>query len=164
MKGSAGKLVRQKLIAFQSMKKSLPKRLGNVAKKHFFQSFADGGFTDAGLEKWKPRKIQRYKQGKSVRKKKSSRLVLTAAGKSDKGRGILIKTGDLRRSIKILDLKKNRVAVGSDLVYAKVHNEGLRAGRSPGFNMPVRRFVGESIALNRKIKEEIHKQVKKVFE
>lgn len=44
--------------------------------------------------------------------------------KNRKGRSILIKTGNLRRSIEIKAIGSDYVEIGSDLDYAKTHNEG----------------------------------------
>ncbi len=47
------------------------------------------------------------------------------------GRDVLIKTGRLRRSYRVLSYTATSVTIGSDLVYAAVHNEGLTI-RHPG--------------------------------
>lgn len=44
--------------------------------------------------------------------------------------------------------------------YARVHNEGLKAGRGEGFKMPKRQFVGESKVLT----DRITKKVQKLFD
>lgn len=111
--------------------------IANEAKNHFVKSFRDGGFTDNTLVKWKPRKSK---------------------SKRDIGRAILVKTGDLRRSVKIKGINKSslNIIIGSDLPYAKVHNDGL----SP---MPKRKFIGNSNKLNKKIIVIIDKRIKSIF-
>lgn len=111
--------------------------IANEAKNHFVKSFRDGGFTDNTLVKWKPRKSK---------------------SKRDTGRAILVKTGDLRRSVKIKGINKSslNIIIGSDLPYAKVHNDGL----SP---MPKRKFIGNSNKLNKKIIVIIDKRIKSIF-
>lgn len=42
------------------------------------------------------------------------------------GRALLVKTGRLRRSIRIVGTTANSVTIGSDVPYARVHNEGVR--------------------------------------
>lgn len=117
--------------------------VGNTAKNHFVLNFRKQGFDDKVVEKWKPRK------------------------KADKraGRAILVKTGDLRRSI--IRHPENRkalsVKISTDLIYAKVHNDGLRAGRGRGFIMPKRQFIGDSYNLNEKVKQLLVKRLDKVF-
>lgn len=126
--------------------------VGNTAKVFFVQSFRKQGWDDKSVDKWKPRKKKTYK---------------TKSGKTvdDTTRAILVKTGDLRRSI-IRD-PANRAAltirIHSDLVYAKVHNDGLRAGRGRGFKMPKRQFMGDSYNLNEQVKKVIIKRLDKVF-
>lgn len=77
---------------------------GTVAVNHFKDNFRKGGFLDGGLERWKPRK-----DADNVR---------------NKGRAILTQSGDLRRSIRVLSLSRNSVTVGSDVIYAEIHNNG----------------------------------------
>lgn len=71
-------------------------------------------------------------------------------------------TGDLGRSINV-SYSKGQVTVFSDTIYAKVHNEGLRAGRGKGFIMPQRQFLGPSEALEQDIKQQILQQFQNLF-
>jgi phage gpG-like protein len=126
--------------------------VGNTAKVFFVSSFRKQGWDDKNVQKWKPRKRTTYK---------------TKSGKTvdDTTRAILVKTGDLRRSI-IRD-PANRAALSikihSDLIYSRVHNDGLRAGRGKGFIMPKRQFMGDSYNLNEQVKKVIVKRLDKIF-
>ena len=110
--------------------------VGNTAKVFFVESFRKQGWDDKSVKRWKPRKV------------------------ADKraGRAILVKTGDLRRSI--ICNPANRAAlsikISTDLVYAARHNNGLK-------NMPKRQFMGDSYNLNEKVKAVIVKRLDKVF-
>jgi phage gpG-like protein len=110
--------------------------IGNSAKSFFVENFRKQGFDDKNVEKWQPRK------------------------KADKraGRAILVKTGDLRRSI--IRNPANRAAlsvkISTDLVYAARHNNGLKG-------MPKRQFMGDSYNLNERIKKIIVKRLDKTF-
>jgi phage gpG-like protein len=110
--------------------------IGNAAKSLFVENFRKQGFDDKNVEKWKPRK------------------------KADKraGRAILVKTGDLRRSI--IRNPANRAAlsvkISTDLVYAARHNNGLKG-------MPKRQFMGDSYNLNERIKKIIVKRLDNTF-
>lgn len=110
--------------------------VGNTAKVFFVESFRKQGFDDKSVQKWKPRKV------------------------ADKraGRAILVKTGDLRRSI--IRNPANRAAltikISTDLIYAARHNNGLK-------NMPKRQFMGDSYNLNEKVKAVLVKRLDKVF-
>lgn len=123
------------------------------AKNHFVNSFRNQGFTDESLKKWQPRKGEIIG---GIAKLRSS----------EKGsRAILIKSGDLRRSIKVFSRTKDSVTLGSDLPYAKIHNEG-GLGRAFGrhkFLMPKRQFIGYSGQLNRKLIEKLKLRINKVF-
>lgn len=112
--------------------------LGNTAKNFFLEGFRKGGFTDQSFEVWKPRKVK----------------LGTKAAAYSSGRGMLVKSGDLRRSIKLRSLSLFKVSISSDLVYAPVHNSGLKSGRGTGFIMPERKFVGDSVTLRKKLKSQ----------
>jgi phage gpG-like protein len=120
--------------------------IGNTAK-----NFRKQGFDDKTVEKWKARKKKTYRT-------KSGKVV------DDTTRAILVKTGDLRRSIiRVPNRAALNVKIQTDLIYAKVHNDGLRAGRGKGFKMPKRQFIGDSYNLNEKVKAVIVKRLDKVF-
>jgi phage gpG-like protein len=110
--------------------------IGNAAKSFFVENFRKQGFDDKSVEKWQPRK------------------------KADKraGRAILVKTGDLRRSI--IRNPANRAAlsikISTDLIYAARHNNGLKG-------MPKRQFMSDSYNLNERIKKIIVKRLDNTF-
>jgi phage gpG-like protein len=110
--------------------------IGNSAKSFFVENFRKQGFDNKSVERWQPRK------------------------KADKraGRAILVKTGDLRRSI--IRNPANRAAlsvkISTDLVYAARHNDGLKG-------MPKRQFMGDSYNLNERIKKIIVKRLDNTF-
>jgi len=125
--------------------------IGNTAKNFFVENFRKQGFDDKTVQRWKPRKRTTYKT-------KSGKVV------DDTTRAILVKTGDLRRSIiRVPNKAALNVKIQTDLIYAKVHNDGLRAGRGKGFKMPKRQFIGDSYNLNEKVKAVIVKRLDKVF-
>lgn len=119
--------------------------VGNTAKVFFVDNFRKQGFDDKSVERWKPRKKKTYRT-------RSGKVV------DDTTRAILVKTGDLRRSI--IRNPANRAAltikISTDLVYAARHNNGLK-------NMPKRQFMGDSYNLNEKVKAVIVKRLDKVF-
>jgi phage gpG-like protein len=80
--------------------------MGNDAVRHFKKSFRNGGFTDATLVRWKKR--EKKEKGKH--------------------RAVLVKTGALRRSIRVVKKSFNSVTIGSRTAgdYGEVHNEGYR--------------------------------------
>jgi phage gpG-like protein len=132
--------IEAKLKAFQQVKAKLPLIVGNIALNHFLESFDKGGFTDSGFQKWKARK------------------------REDRGRAILVKTGALRDALVIKGRPNfNRIVIGDYVPYAAVHNDGLRAGRGKGFQMPKRQFVGDSKVMNRTAIRAIINQINKVM-
>lgn len=117
--------------------------IGNEAKNQFTDNFKKQGFEDKAVEPWKPRK----------------------KGEKRAGRAILVKSGDLRRSIHVGRINKSALSIRimTDLKYASVHNFGERAGRGNGFKMPKRKFIGDSFKLNEKVKRIVVKKLDSVF-
>ena len=142
------------------IKRRMPIRLAVMIEKHFREGFEKGGGqTDNSKSGWQSRKS--YEKG----------------GK----RGILIKSGVLRRDIKQRKATFNLIKVGTSNItikYAQTHNEGLniparKARRAKamrfkvggrivyaksvrGFKMPKREFIGKSRILT----EREHKMIK----
>ena len=127
--------------------------VGNTAKNFFVENFRKQGFDDKTVQRWKPRKRTTYRT-------KSGKVV------DDTTRAILVKEGDLRRSIiRVPNRAAMSVKIQTDLDYAKIHNEGLMGkafGKHP-FKMPKRQFIGDSYNLNEKVKAVIVKRLDKVF-
>jgi phage gpG-like protein len=82
----------------------LPQEVGNIAVNYFLESFQKEGLE--GEPAWTPRKDG------------------TSTGDRTTRRNLLVKTGKLRRSIRIVRLTANSVTIGSDMPYAKIQNEG----------------------------------------
>lgn len=134
--------LKEKLQKMEAFKVVFPVEAGNMAVNQFVGSFRDQGFTDQAIVKWKPRKSK----------------------KDDIGRAILVKTGALRRSIKRGYTSWVRTVIQSvGLVYAEVHNYGLKSGRGKGFNMPKRQFMGHSAKLDKDITVKMKSQVDKIM-
>ena len=128
--------------------------MGTDAKNHFVKSFRNQGFEDASIEKWQPRKGEIMSSGiAKVRKKDKS------------SRAILVKTGDLRRSIKVLNKSYRSITLGSDLPYAQIHNDGLY-GNAYGkyrYKMPKRQLIGHSKKLIDQLRMKLDKLIVNVF-
>jgi len=126
---------------------ALIKRLPGIAKveglNFIHDNFDKEGF-ERGIgrtEKWKARKP---KKGKDKRQ----------------GRQILADSGALRRSWDNDSSASGTAAVfSSSLPYAGVHNDGLKAGRPPGFTMPERKMIGDSEALFGRIENKVDRMV-----
>lgn len=139
--------IKQSLRRFKGKKKTLPKQIGSLALNFYLQGFRRGGFTDQTFKKWEPR---------------WKRLSRTRVSRKQKEPANLVKSGDLRRSLKVKRANFNKIVLGTTGVrYAARHNEGItdRLGRK----MPRRKFLGRSKTLERKIKRRIKKELDKVF-
>lgn len=145
--------IKQAQIKLQRQLKSFIVDMGVEAKNHFVKSFRNQGFEDETIERWQPRRGE-IKGGIAMTRKK------------DKGsRAILVKSGDLRRSIKVVKKTYNSVTIGSDLPYAQIHNDGLY-GRAFGkyrFKMPKRQFIGHSNKLIRILKAKLNNRIQQAF-
>lgn len=89
---------------FKQVLRYAPGMLGNEAVNFFTDSFRSQGWLGNRFEPWKRRRTD---------------------GKR-KGRSILVDTGRLRRSIRITSNSSGIVKIGTDVPYAKAHNEGFR--------------------------------------
>lgn len=97
---------------FRKVREELPQQLAAVAQNFFVDSFQRQGWYDSlTLKRWKPRKGERWR-----RKKKGRRG----------NRGILDKTGRLRRSIKIRSARFQKIVIATDVAYAAAHNYGYK--------------------------------------
>lgn len=89
-----------------------PAMLGNDAVNFFFDSFKNQGWLGSSFQPWVKRKA----------------VTKWGATPRNNGRAILVDTGRLKRSIRITSIHHNNVTIGTDVPYAKAHNEGLRLG------------------------------------
>lgn len=141
-------LQRQQQSVSTAISKQLPKIIGKRAVSIFKINFQLEGFQDNGVEKWQDVKRRTNPRTKGAAK---TRKILTG------------KTGDLGRSIKY-ETGVASVTVFSDVIYADVHNLGLRAGRGKGFKMPQRQFIGDSMQINQMVEQEITKAINKILD
>jgi phage gpG-like protein len=101
---------------------TFPSKAGDITLRFIDGNFKAQGFQGITFMKWAIRK---------------------AASKKDKrkGRAILVNKGRLRRGFRKQVQGAGAVAIINDVEYARVHNEGLQAGRGKGFNMPKRQMI-----------------------
>ena len=83
---------------------SLPLYMGKDIIRFSMERFRQRNWIDSSTEVWPPRS------------RKSKRNI---------GRALLIDTGALRRSIRIISSNENSVTVGSSVIYGRVHNDGF---------------------------------------
>ncbi len=140
--------------------KYAPKIVGTVAVRFFKSRFQIEGWERAGDWQQVQRRMSSWTRGGKTVKNyykgaKLTRKILTGD------------TGDLGRSIEVQKESPGSVTIwthpiGSNKAYARVHNEGLRAGRGKGFKMPKRQFMGEHHELNKMIIEELERKLKEI--
>jgi phage gpG-like protein len=133
-----------------------PLLAGNEAVNFALDNFKRQGFMGNTFMPWQSRKVG-WKKDKR------------------KGRSLLVDTGRLKRSIRITKLNKDSVTIGSDVKYAKAHNEGASItvvqsvkgftrkngsnvkahSRRVNIRIPKRQFIGNSPFLEARIKKVI---------
>jgi phage virion morphogenesis protein len=136
--------------------RKLPRKVGVLAVNHFQDNFKRQGFDG---KPWKEVKRRLPIGGRTGRRSTRLRYQKGAA----RTRGILIGTGRLRRDIRLISASSTKVVVGTGLVYAPVHDLGLRAGRGSGFVMPQRKFMGTDKKLVKDIQALIEKDIAAAF-
>lgn len=94
------------LDEFRAFKKSLPTVVGGKGVRFFKENFKRQGFLDKQLEPWQQRQD----------------------GTTE---GVLIQSGNLRRSIRAIKRNEAMVSVGTYVPYAKIHNEGGEIAQKP---------------------------------
>lgn len=152
------------ISAFQKFVKDDALRIVETeALNHFQNSFVYQGFTDKSLVKWPKRKVPRKKNGNPI-----SGKTLESWRAKNEGRALLVshssqtKGTHMANSI-VAEREPGKVTIVVDKPYGQVHNDGLQAGRPPGFTMPQRRFVAPSEKLEQKIQAKFEKEIDKLI-
>ncbi len=134
----------------QQMQKAAERAVNDMAQialNHFTMNFKKQGFDDRSVEKWQARK-------RTERSRAGNRGILIGKG-----------TGVLWRSLRKMKTGRYSAMIfiyGKANDYAKVHNDGLRAGRS-GFKMPKRQFIGDSYNMDTKIRKRVNEILMRTF-
>ncbi len=165
----------QGLDQLAQMFKHLPRAAGNIAVNFFKDRFRRKGWHDTHFEKWPERKRV------DPRRKRAGR------------RAVLVKTGRLRRSIRVSRLSFKSFTISTDVPYAPAHNEGLtidhpggtayffkkgkivwvsnKAAKNKRFKrtkphkipIPKRKFIGRSKLLDDRITKLITKSIEDII-
>lgn len=135
----------------------LPRRAAVLAVAFSKQRFRDQAWVDNSTEVWK----KRAKGWKTESRKRQ-------------GRAILVDTGRLKRSIRTVSVDDSRAIIGTDVPYARAHNDGFRGqvtqqvrgftragkrgshhvrahSRKRNVTLPRRRFLGTSAILDKQL-------------
>lgn len=126
------------------LKRDLPIIIANKSKNHYLEGFRRGGYmTDKSSSGWVQRKKEDRRPGR---------------------RAILVTSGALRNDLDVRKTTFEEIILGtSDTIYGSVHNNGERAGRGAGFNMPQREFLGDSRSLEAKILTLIKRKMRETY-
>jgi phage gpG-like protein len=107
------KPLEQIIKQLQAAMPRVPTIVGNEVVNFALDNFERQGFLGNSFEAWRPRKNPN-KWGQAP--KRNSRPILIGIG-----------TAYLKKSIRVISANMEEVVVGSDVPYAKAHNEGSRA-------------------------------------
>lgn len=111
--------------------KTLMTKIGAVVLKSTNENFSKEGFNKT---KWKARKHFKYEDGHPI----------------------LNKTGELKNSIKVLNISSDEVTVGTNKEYGWVHNDGTN-------EIPQRQFIGDDDKQERAIINLIEDELNNLF-
>jgi len=98
----------RKMDALSNTYRTLPKELGAIAVNFSKERFINQAWLDSTKENWQPRKRSR----RSVHNKKTTNQTL------------LVQTGRLKKSIRVISADESKIIVGSDVPYAQIQNDG----------------------------------------
>jgi phage gpG-like protein len=110
----------------ESTIRELPRRLGTEVVRYSNQRFREQGWDG---QPWQGRK-----------------------GNKDAGRALLMKRGRLRRSIRIINVTADSVTIGTDVPYARIHNEGYNGTQSVRAHTRALEFTFKFSDLNTPVK------------
>lgn len=117
------KIWKNKMIRVKRVLRRLPREIGNEALKYFMAGYKKEQTPEG--KPWKPRQAN-------------------GSGSRRTRRGLLVKSGRLRKSIRLTKITSERVTIGTNVPYAKYHNQGTD-------KLPQRKFIGKSAALQRRL-------------
>ncbi|MBQ3658020.1 MAG: phage virion morphogenesis protein [Bacteroidales bacterium] len=147
-------------LAFAKAFRELPEQIGMLAVNFAKQRFVEQNWLYTSPQPWKERK--RNRRGGEARQKGA----------------VLVDSGRLKRSIRIISTTPLSVTIGTDVPYAQIHNDGfsgvqsVKAHTRKGKNvrahrrkmkMPKRKFIGNSAALMLEIEKFIIEQINGVL-
>lgn len=93
--------------ALANVMHQLPQQLGTLAVNFAKQRFVDQAWQNTSSEPWQPRRNNR--RGGTARQKGA----------------VLVDSGRLKRSIRIISVSPTAVIIGTDVPYAQIHNDGF---------------------------------------
>lgn len=123
--------IKSLLDSLEHQEKEIMTKNAEIAKNFFVQSFENKGFTDENLEAWEQDED------------------------STKGE-LMVKTGNLRNSIRVENVDNNNAEVTSDVSYAKFLNDGTS-------RMTSRKFMGKSAKLEESIMKNVNQTINKIL-
>ncbi len=161
------------LNKLQILNRKFPKMAGIEAVKFSKDRFIRKNWVDQNSQAWDKRK-------------RSPKWYSDEQKNQAKRGSLMVKSGRLKRSIRVTNVTANSVTIGTDVPYAQIHNEGgtinhtvsiksftrTRKGRNETvkahnrkriINMPKRQFMGESSMLLYRIERMLQLEMLKII-
>ena len=98
----------RKIDALSDTYKRLPNEIAAIAVNFSKERFREQSWLDKSKEKWKSRKHSRKSQH----------------GNQARNQTLLVQTGRLKKSVRVISADESKIVIDSDVPYAKIHNEG----------------------------------------
>lgn len=153
--------LQRQIAAVKRVMVKVPRKVGDTAVMFTKERFRRQAWLDHRSKRWKKRK---------------------PGSRRNKGRAILVDKARLKRSIRVKRAASSSVTIGSNVPYAKAHNEGVRGtvsvkahsrnvnnkkvtvgAHTKKMNLPKRQFMGKSQYLDKRIKRVIASQILKAL-
>jgi len=110
----------RKLQKLERAYSTLPTKMGAVAVRFSKERFYMQNWADHTREPWSKRKVER-------------------GSKRRRSRKVLVDSGRLKRSIRVLYKSHNYIVIGTDVPYARIHNEGGQINKKVGVKSHTRK-------------------------
>jgi phage gpG-like protein len=124
--------------------------LANTAKNEFLGNFRNQGFNG---QRWQ--EVKRRSNPSKSKPRTQAILQGKGSGKLRKDVANSVQSGRRNSNLSYTLVVENE--------YARVHNEGLKAGRGKGFIMPKRQFIGNTQRLNDKLLKKIQQKTRHIW-
>lgn len=146
------------LANMATVKSEIGPVLGNTAQNYFVNNFNQQGF-DNGARPWQEVKrripgTKAYEYPKTKGLGRQTKSILSGSGRLKRA---------VNTSLKLATFERIRLSV-TDVPYAEIHNRGGRAGRNGSALIPQREFMGDSVALRKKLREKLKNVVDQIWQ
>jgi len=140
-------------LACKAYVKTVPRLLGRAALAHVGDNFRRGSFEEESgrVVPWAPRARPDMKKGRKGKDGKRGKAKI-----NPRQRALLVETGRLRRSIRVVSTDARSATIGTDVPYAEALQEGNK-------KMPARPFMVAGKSLATVVRKQVMSDIKKLL-